>query len=98
MDLLFSRYASPFELLNQMIGMGSFSRFIDEFGEIRRREKEDRTEWEYFLHKVFGKSFNEFQEELREERSSRPDPAYTKKYVETTVNRSRGILKKFKNL
>lgn len=66
MDLLFSRYASPFELLNQMIGMGSFSRFIDEFGEIRRREKEDRTEWEYFLHKVFGKSFNEFQEELRE--------------------------------
>lgn len=55
MDLLFSRYASPFLLLDQMILTDRFSAFVSELLRIRNEEKDEQTLWEFFLHKVFDK-------------------------------------------
>ena len=65
MDLLFSRYASPFLLLDQMILTDRFSAFVSELLRIRNEEKDEQTLWEFFLHKVFDKSFYEFATETQ---------------------------------
>lgn len=61
MDLLFHRYASPFVLMDELILSGDFSPFINVFMEGRESE----MQWEYFLAKIFDKSFNEFVEDMK---------------------------------
>lgn len=57
MDLLFHRYASPYFLIDQMISVESFSGFVQE---LHDRTEEEKL-WEFFLHKVRDKSFEEFK-------------------------------------
>ena len=64
MDLRFKRYASPFVLLDNFIAMGSLSDFIDDFFKFINEEQQEDTKWQFFLHKVFGKSWKEFCEEI----------------------------------
>ena len=64
MDLLFKRYASPFVLLDNFIAMGSLSDFIDDFFKFINEEQQEDTKWQFFLHKVFDKSWKEFCEEI----------------------------------
>jgi len=61
MDLLFSRYASPFALLDPIVASGDLSQFVSEIWDIVEEEKE----WQYFLHKIFDKSFSEFRESIK---------------------------------
>ena len=64
MDLLFTRYASPFVLLDNLIANSSLSTFIDDLFKFIGEEKQEETKWQFFLHKVFDKSWKEFCEEL----------------------------------
>ena len=64
MDLLFKRYASPFVLLDNLIATASLSTFIDDFFKFIGEEKQEETKWQFFLHKVFDKSWKEFCEEI----------------------------------
>ena len=64
MDLLFKRYASPFVLLDGFIANASLSDFIDDFFKFIGEEKQDDTKWQFFLHKVFDKSWKEFCDEI----------------------------------
>ena len=64
MDLLFKRYASPFILLDNLILIGSSSSFIDDLINFINEETEEQTRWEFFLHKVFDKSWKEFCDEV----------------------------------
>ena len=64
MDLLFSKYASPFVLLDNLILTNSASDFIDDFLKFTIEEKEEKTQWEFFLHKVYDKTWKEFIEEI----------------------------------
>lgn len=57
MDLLFSKYASPFLFLDGMIETGRFTEFVLEFMEIHN----DEYLYEFWLHKVFNKTFEEFK-------------------------------------
>ena len=65
MDLLFTRYASPFLLLDQLILTNSLSGYIDELFAIISEEKQEQTMWEFFLHKVYDKTWKEFCEETK---------------------------------
>ena len=65
MDLLFTRYASPFLLLDQLILTDSLSGYIDELFTIISEEKQEQTMWEFFLHKVYDKTWKEFCEETK---------------------------------
>ena len=64
MDLLFKRYASPFALLDNFISTSSLSVFIDDFFKFIGEEKQEETNWQFFLHKVFDKSWKQFCDEI----------------------------------
>ena len=51
MDLVFHRYASPFLLLDQVVGNDELSEFVNMLWDVTEEERE----WEYFLAKVFDK-------------------------------------------
>lgn len=85
MDLLFHRYASPFLLLDQIIPAGDLSEFVSTFWEIEEEEKE----WQYFLAKVFDKSFSDFKESMK------PQQGMSKQEIETTISESMSMINSF---
>lgn len=85
MVLLFRRYASPFVLLDTVLLGGSLSEFISAVCEYENEEKE----WQFFLHKIFDKSFDDFKSDLK------PPQKLSRKDFETTVNHSKSILSGF---
>lgn len=85
MDLLFHRYASPFLLLDQLIPTGDLSDFISTIWEIR----EEEMQWQYFLSKVFDKSFEDFKETMK------PQQGMTQKEIETTIKDSMSMMNTF---
>lgn len=85
MDLLFHRYASPFLLLDQIIPSGDLSEFVSKLWEIN----EEEMQWQYFLAKVFDKSFEEFK------KSMKPQQPMTKREIETTVRESMSMINSF---
>ena len=92
MDLLFKRYASPFELLEAYISTGRFAEFVLGFIRMNNEEMELKYEWDFYLHRVFDKSFDEYREEKRinEQNSAMPAAA-----VESIVADAQNILKHF---
>ena len=62
MDLLFVRYASPFVLLDGLILTNSLKNFVDDFFDFINEDRE----WEFFLHKVYDKSWSEFSNEMKQ--------------------------------
>lgn len=92
MDLLFKRYASPFLLIDEYISIKNFEKFIIDFIDTLNEEKKNDFEWDYFLHRVFDKSFNEFKEDMK---NSRDNLEMSEKEQETTVLNSLNILGSF---
>lgn len=91
MDLLFQRYASPFLLLDEMIASGRMLEFVEKVLKIRNDENESDTLWEYFLHKVFDKSYAEF---LRENRTPQAHQEVSMDF-EATIKKSANMLDGF---
>lgn len=85
MDLLFHRYASPFILLDQIILFGDLSDFISEVWKIRDEE----MQWQYFLAKVFDKSFEDFKESMKAQKGM------SQEEIETTIQDSMAIMDSF---
>ena len=89
MDLLFKRYASPFVLLDNLILTSSSSSYIDDLFKLINEEKEEQIRWEFFLHKVFDKSWKEFNDEVNQ-------PIIDNEIdLGATVVKSRDMLKNF---
>lgn len=59
--MAYKRYANPSFLLNEYIKLGRFEEFVAELDEIRHKEIEDDTLWQFYLHKVFNVSYSEFK-------------------------------------
>ena len=89
MDLLFTRYASPFVLLDNLLLTNSLDNFIVDLFDIINREREEQTQWEFFLHKVYNKSWKDFVDEL--------DISNEQKTVDlgATLKKSKNMLKNF---
>ncbi len=92
MDLLFSKYASPFLLLDQYIRTRRLSEFIEEF---MNQHNED-IKWEYFMHKVFDKSWNDFSQSVDDDMKKRSVPNFNEYTFETTIQDSKNILSGFR--
>lgn len=84
MDLIFKRYSSPYLFLDELIINNMFSNFIDEFIETQNNE----MMWEFFLHKVYDKNFEEFKKGIINSEVDEVD-------IEATVQKSFNILKNF---
>jgi hypothetical protein len=92
MDLLFKRYASPYSFIQGMIDTGRFEEFVTNFVLTLNKEKSDKTEWEFFLHKVFDKSYNEWQEEVR---TINKNQQISTVDVETIIKHTNDIINQF---
>lgn len=68
MDLLFVRYASPFVLLDGLILTNSLNNYVDDFFDFITEGRE----WEFFLHKVYDKSWSEFSNEIEQSENQKP--------------------------
>lgn len=90
MDLLFSKYASPFLFVDGMIQTGRFSEFVIEFIEIDNEKRQEEQMWQLYLHKVFNKSYNEFKESL-----DGTNEKMSESQLETTVQESKNLLDNF---
>lgn len=92
MDLLYQRYASPFSFMDGMIRTGRFCSFVENFVSTVNSEKEEKTQWEFFLHKVFEGSFADFKEDMRIQKELQNMP---EEDFETTIKHSMNILNNF---
>ena len=66
MDLLFVRYASPFILLDSFITTNSLNDFVNDFFNFVIEERNEKSQWEFFLHKVYDKSWSEFSYDIEQ--------------------------------
>lgn len=92
MDLLFKRYASPFSFVDGMIQTGRFYEFVIDFIKTTNQEMEEKYDWDFFLHKVFDKSYQEFKEEIK---TNKENQEMSEQDIETTVQYSMNILNNF---
>ena len=72
MDLLFTRYASPFCLLDGLILTNSLNNFVNDFFNLINEERKEKSQWEFFLHKVYDKSWNEFVNDIKTSENQTP--------------------------
>ena len=68
MDLLFVRYASPFVLLDGLIMTNSLNSFVDDFFDFVK----EKSQWEFFLHKVYDQSWSDFVKEIEQSENQKP--------------------------
>ena len=92
MDRLFARYADPFSFISGMIRTGRFREFVESMWNTDAKERNDREIWEFFLHRVFNKSFDDFKEELR---INAMNSNMSERTIETTIKHSMNILQNF---
>ena len=85
MDLLFKRYASPFVLLDNLIITNSLNNFVNDFFDFVRED----NEWEFFLHKIYGKSWSEFSDSIKQSDNQEPID------LGATLVKSKNILNNF---
>lgn len=85
MDALFKRYASPFTLIDNYIRVSRFSDFVQSF--IKQKNEDDM--WEYFLHKIWDKTYAEYCEDVRVSQAVRD---MTEDETEAIVKESMRIL------
>lgn len=99
MDLLYSRYSNPMDLMNHYMNQGRFGEFVNNVIELeyeRKKEEADRLEeqklWSmYTIHSMWspGESFNAWKQKvLRPERKGYTrDEDMTQKDILGIVNR-----------
>ena len=89
MDLLFRRYASPFSLLTEYIQTCRFYEFIQTLCRLKR----DDDRYEYYIHRVWDKSYGEFCDILD---TTEKQQGMSDHDMETTIMESMKILNNFK--
>lgn len=72
--MLHKRYASPKTIIDRMIKAGRFHEFVSGVVKKNNEEADEKTMWEFYLHKVHDKSYEEFKNECR------------RKVVDTNIN------------
>ena len=85
MDLLFSRSASPFVLLDNLIITNSLNNFVNDFFDFVTED----SEWEFFLHKVYDKSWSEFSDSIKQSDNQEPID------LGATLTKSKNMLETF---
>ena len=71
MDLLYSRYASPMDLVTLYLEQGRFGEFVENIIELENERKKAETEkeeehklWSMYIHSMSDKSFIDWKNEL----------------------------------
>lgn len=78
--------------MNAMMQAGRFSEFVSEFISTINEETEEKTKWDIFLHKVWDKTYNEFDNAIKVEQDNKN---MSVSEIETTIQMSNDILANF---
>lgn len=80
-------------LLEQMLQAGRLAEFIDELGQIMWQEKLHDMRWDYWLHHVIDKTFDEYVQEC--ELAMQQTETSGKGNLEATVKHSYEMMENF---
>ena len=75
-----------------MIQSGRFNEFVVEFADAITKEKEEKNNWEFFLHKVWEGTYSDF---IADVENNKKNLTMTKRTIETTVQDSLNLLNNF---
>ena len=78
-------------LMEQMILTGRFAEFITAFLDLYNKEQEEKTTWEYWLHRVYDKSYADFVSMVNKPNRAAP----TQEEIKSTIEGSFSILQSF---
>jgi hypothetical protein len=92
MDMLHKRYACPFPFIQGMIDTRRLSDFVADFVLTVNKEMNEKTEWEYYLHRVYDKSFDEWKSEMQ---MINKNQNMTDADVKATINNTNEIINIF---
>ena len=95
MDLLSKRYASPFFVLDDMIRLGQLHDFLTELFKEINEEEIERYRWEFYLHKVFDKTYEEYLNIVNDSNKGRNEPSMSKAEIMDVCAYSQNILEGF---
>lgn len=93
MDLLSQRYASPFLIMDEFIRLQQFHDFVYEILKTIAEEKAHNARWQYYLHKVWDMSFDDYVRECKKPKQG--EQYMTSEEIGNVINDSRDILKGF---
>ena len=91
MDLLAQRYASPFLILDEFIRLHQLHEFTVEILKTIADEKVQEVRWQFYLHKVYNKSWEDFLKSCEQPQ----EVEVSQEQIKTTVDDSRNILEGF---
>ena len=80
-------------LLEQMMQAGRLAEFIDELGQIMWQEKADKQRWDFWLHRVFDMTFDEYVQLCED--SMQQNESSEKNDIEATVKHSYEMMENF---
>lgn len=76
-----------------MLRCGRFADFVTDFQSTVESEKEEKAQWEVWLHKVFDISYTDFKQGIKD---TKQNMQMTTEDVGTTIKDSKDILNNFK--
>ena len=94
MDLLAQRYASPFLMLDEFIRLNQLHDFAIEILDTIAKEKVHDARWEFYLHKVWDVTFDEYCR-ICDEKTDSSDSKMSEKEILNVVSESRKMLEGF---
>lgn len=106
MDLLFSRYASPLELMRLYIDSGRFGEFVNEILGLEEKRRQDRVQkeeddklWLAYIFSGSDISYNDWKCTLKQQSQQNPVlHPMTVEQIDSVKGKARSILKKFSPL
>lgn len=96
MDLLAQRYASPFLMLDEFIRLHQLHNFVMETLKTIADEKVAEKRWQYYIHRVYDMTFEEYVRKCEEPEAQETTKQMTDTQISNVVNESRNILQGFK--
>lgn len=93
MDLLSQRYASPFLILDEFIRLQQLHDFTLEIFSIIAEEKTHEARWQYYLHKIFDISFEEYVRRCEQPQNQEKEMSHEE--IGNVINESKKMLEGF---
>ena len=95
MDLLSQRYANPYLILDDFIRSKQLHEFATETMCIIAEEKISKTRWEYYLHKVFDMTYEEYLNACETDQKPQKEQVMKKEEAVEIITSSNCILDNF---
>lgn len=96
MDLLAQRYADPYIILDDFIRLEQLHEFSIEAMQLIAKERVQKSRWEFYLHKVWDMTFEEFVAACENGKKETEEVTMQKEEALQIIENSNSILEGFK--